>query len=372
MMASLSGLFRGWRHILVISAFSFLMGACSNSGNDGNANGAGKSPDAPTLSLSADPGLVARGKGAMLVWQSANATSCTGSGAWSGTKPVAGLVKIDGLTAATSTFTLTCTGPGGTVRQSAVVTAAAAGTLSGLDFPGSGATVKTMRFRFTDPLAIYPATYIWRCKPRQQNGYYTAFFWGNDDGLGDLRTFLWTRKGRADSYYGAHPYPRDHPYGNIHDWEIALEQDDFVNGVVVYDRWYTQALRVWADARGKHHEFYWDLPNADEGHRVVRTSPATWGNVNPPRPTLTWGDAPWNPGKEVWNGVIRGIQIYSAKLSMQDMLSEANAPRSTAAGAASIWYLNTNPTPADISDKSGAGHNPEWVGSERPLRWTGP
>ncbi len=141
-------------------------------------------------------------------------------------------------------------------------------------------------------------------------------------------------------------------------------------GAVTYDRWHIQALRVWKDADGtKRHEFYWDLPNTDVSHRVTRTSPASWGNVNPPVPALTFGDAPWNPGKEVWNGILRGIQIYTTALSLADIQSEVNAPLSTSAGNASIWYLNLNPTPRDISDQSGRGHHPAWAGVERPGLW---
>jgi hypothetical protein len=147
-------------------------------------------------------------------------------------------------------------------------------------------------------------------------------------------------------------------------------QTDIVKGAVVYNRWYTQALRVWSDIWGKRHEFYWDLPNTDASHRVTYTAPASYGNTNPPVPTLTWGDAPWNPGKEVWNGMLRGIQIYSANLSVPDILREANSPLSTRAGAANIWYLSLDPTPGDISDKSGRGHDPAWVGGERPGLWT--
>lgn len=245
-----------------------------------------------------------------------------------------------------------------------------AAKISGLDFPGSAAVTTTMRFRFLNPLPIYPATYIWRAYPRQQAGYYTAFFWGNDDGQGTLKTFLWVKDGSADSYYGAHPYPHPAPQGTAHDWEIALLQTDIVNGVVVYNRWYTQALRVWSDAVGKHHEFYWDLPHTDASHRVTYTAPPSYGNRNPPVPALTWGDAPWAPGNEVWNGMLRGIQVYSDNLSVSEILKEVNAPLSTGTGAASIWYLNLNPTPEDIADKSGRGHNPEWVGNQRPRHWT--
>ena len=257
----------------------------------------------------------------------------------------------------------------------------AASAQTGLDFPGNAAVNTTMRFKFANPhmngLPIYGpggqgVTYIWRAYPRQQAGYWTAFFWGNDDGGGSLSTFLWLPGGGADSYYGAHPYPQNPPNGNTHNWEISVEQNDFQNGAVQYDRWYTQALVVWSDSAGKHHEFYWDLPNTDANHRVVRVSSPAVGEVVPPAPALTWGDAPWSPGNEVWNGVLRGIQIYNNRLSLNDIQSEIATPLSTTAGAAAIWYLNVNPTPSDISDKSGKGHNPVWVGSERPALYAGP
>ncbi|GMV31397.1 MAG: hypothetical protein AMXMBFR59_35220 [Rhodanobacteraceae bacterium] len=247
-----------------------------------------------------------------------------------------------------------------------MVTVAASGSQFGLDFPGNAGVSNTMRFRFLNPLPIYPATYIWRAYPRRQAGYYTTFFWGNDGSL------YWA-DGSIDTVYGAHPYPDPAPNGTNHDWEIAAEGGDIVNGRVEYDRWHTQALVVWADASGrKHHVFYWDLPNTDPSRRVEYVASSSYGNRMPPVPALTWGDAPWAPGQEVYNGVLRGIQIYSTNLSISDILSEVNSPLSTAAGAANIWYLNLDPTPSDISDKSGRGHNPAWVGSERPRLWTGP
>lgn len=240
---------------------------------------------------------------------------------------------------------------------------------TGLDFPGSAAVGSTVRFRFRNPLAIYPATYIWRAFPRHQAGYYTAFFWGNDDGLNDVRTFRWTETGRADSYYGAHPYPIPPPLGTVHRWEIAILETDITNGDVVYDRWYTQAMRVWADQAGKHHEFYWDLPNLDA--RVTFRAPPDWGNRLPPAPALTWGDAPWAPGNEVWNGILRGFQIYSTTLSPDALMGEVASPLSTDSGRDNVWYLNLDPRPDDISDRSGRGHQPEWVGALRPRMWTG-
>lgn len=237
-----------------------------------------------------------------------------------------------------------------------------------MDFPGSDATTGTIRFRFTHPLAIYPATYIWRYLPRSQPSYYTTFFWGNDG------EFRWNQ-GHADSYYGAHPYPFPAPHfvpidqvGPRH-WEISVNSIDTLSQATIdYGRWHTQALRVWSTWRGKNHEFFWDLPDTT---RVIRyTAPRGYGNKYPPKPSLTFGDAPWNPSNEIMDGVLRGIQVYTGKLTVAEVLGEERAPLSTPAGAACVWYLNINPTPSDIADKSGRGNDPEWVGPERPSLWS--
>jgi hypothetical protein len=247
------------------------------------------------------------------------------------------------------------------------------GQNTGLDFPGSENVPTTMRFRFVDPhlkgLPIWGpggrgVTYVWRAYPRQQTGYYTTFFWGNDG------EFWWG----GYTYYGAHPYPQGD--GTTHKWEIAGGYGaDSLGGAVAYDRWHTQVLRVWADSSGKHHQFYYDWP--DQTKLINFTAGASYGNSNPPYPALTWGDAPWphsescaygncGEGGEVYDGIIRGIQIYNIKLSLADIQAEINSPLSSSAGANNVWYLNIDPTPSDISDKSGKGNNPEWVGSERP------
>ena len=322
----------------------------------------------PTVSLIANPGAVQSGSGSTLTWSSTNATSCTASGAWSGARATSGSAGTGALTTSSS-FSLTCTGSGGSASATAAVSVVSPGQTTGLDFPGSGWN-GTMRFKFSNPLAIYPATYIWKVYPRQQKSYYTTFFWGNDDGGGDLDTFWWD-DGHSNSYYGAHPYP-NWPDESTHRWEIATDRGgDFVSSQLVqYNRWYTQALVAWVGADGrKHTVFYWDLP--DTTRVVTHVTDADYGNKTPPAPALTFGDAPWNPGEEIMNGVLRGIQVYSAQLSMSDILSELNAPMTTSLGAQSIWYLNVNPTPGDISDKSGRGHHPNWVGNNRPTQWNG-
>lgn len=241
----------------------------------------------------------------------------------------------------------------------------------GLLFPGSQGTRFTMRMRFRKPLPPYPATYIWRALPQQQSGYYTAFFWANDDDRNNMQTFVWAPNGTADTYYGAHPYPQPAPDGDRHRWEISILQQDVLGAEVEHNRWHVQAFRAWAGRLGKYHDYFWDLPRVDEAHRVEVVAPVTWGNTMPPAPALTWGDAPWAPGKEVWKGVLSGLQIYSTALSDDDILREAAEPRSTAIGSQHLWYENLTPTPDDIADRSGRGHHPEWVGDERPSLWRG-
>jgi hypothetical protein len=237
------------------------------------------------------------------------------------------------------------------------------GAASGLNFPSNGSTGSDVRFRFTGAALppMFPATYIWRVNLRQQSGYYTAFFHGPE-------SFP-----NTNSFYGAHPYPINPPSGNTHKWEIAANFNDFTtdaggnDNTVQYGRWHTQALVVTASGSNTLLNFYWDLPNTSK--RITTTVPTVSPVSNQ---ALSFGDAPWAIGNERLSGILRGIQLYSSALSLNDILAEANTPLSTGSGAASIWYLNLNPTPSDISDKSGNAHHPSWASSARPSLWTGP
>ena len=80
-------------------------------------------PQLPTVTLTASPTSVSSGGVSTLTWSSTNATSCTASGGWSGTKAINGSQSTGALSQNT-TFTLTCTGAGGSATQSATVTVA--------------------------------------------------------------------------------------------------------------------------------------------------------------------------------------------------------------------------------------------------------
>jgi tetratricopeptide (TPR) repeat protein len=81
-------------------------------------------PTPPSITLQATPTSVASGGTVTLAWSTQNATTCTGSGGWSGSEPTSGTATSAALTA-TTTFTLTCTGPGGSAAQSQTITIAA-------------------------------------------------------------------------------------------------------------------------------------------------------------------------------------------------------------------------------------------------------
>lgn len=75
----------------------------------------------PVVTLSASPTSVTSGQSATLQWSATNATSCTASGAWSGSKAASGTQTTAALTAS-STFEIECVGPGGRDNESVAVT----------------------------------------------------------------------------------------------------------------------------------------------------------------------------------------------------------------------------------------------------------
>lgn len=77
---------------------------------------------APTLTFTADSTSITSGGSVTFTWTSANATACSASmQGWSAAQPTAGTVTVPGITA-TQTYTLSCTGTGGSVSKSITVT----------------------------------------------------------------------------------------------------------------------------------------------------------------------------------------------------------------------------------------------------------
>ena len=76
-------------------------------------------PGSPTCSISANPSSISNGQSSTLSWTSTNATSCTASNAWSGAKSLSGSQSVS--PSSNGTYSLNCSGPGGSVNCSAWV-----------------------------------------------------------------------------------------------------------------------------------------------------------------------------------------------------------------------------------------------------------
>ena len=276
------------------------------------------------------------------------------------------------------------------------VQAAPPGQITGLTFPSNGQSPSAyVAFQFLDVhlngLPIWGpngqgTTFIWKVKYRQQTGYYTCFFWGNNG------TFYWYPGGSGggvNSYYGCHPYPTSGDgTGSNHNFEISCGRGvDWVTTRAggthppLKDNatWYTQALRTIRNADGtKKHIFYVKLPSTANADVIEYTVPADQGEVNPPSPSVTFGDAPWNTGNlsgrtlERLSGTLRHIKIFNRALSEADTLAEAaNDALVTSQGQANVWWMKINPKPDDLLCDAGTGRNPIWGSSTKATLWTG-
>lgn len=292
------------------------------------------------------------------------------------------------------------------LRSSAV----AAG-LTGLDWDGT-APGKRMLY-WHDPPSIYNTTVLCKVFMRTNQNivradgsrYGTIFFWGNDgDGTYDNGGFS------NNWYYGIEPYPRkdqtNYPnpvneniaYGPWQ-FEVATYNKDYVTGVdIVNNAWYSLAhvaTRVGGEGTQTHHKGWMALPSTSAGDIVESVDgeqTGTWATAAhaPPTPAMFFGQSPEWPGHpgfswghylgyDELNGIIRAIQIYTTALTQAQVVARAALDTdaavlslNTSDGISSAWYLNMNPTPTDVTDKSGNGHDGSWNhASNRPGLWSG-
>lgn len=113
---------------------------CTGAGGSGKGTAAlTVTSPAPTVTISVSPTSVDVGGSAKLTWSSTNATSCTASGAWSGSQATSGTLTVSPTTAASDSYALACTGAGGTANGAAALTVAAAVATAPPSKSGGGA-----------------------------------------------------------------------------------------------------------------------------------------------------------------------------------------------------------------------------------------
>lgn len=99
----------------------------------GGGSSAPAATPAPTITIATDKVSVVLGTSIKLIWSSTDATSCSGSGAWSGVQATSGTSTQTPTAVGQVTYTITCAGTGGSANKSAnlTVTTALTTTLTG-------------------------------------------------------------------------------------------------------------------------------------------------------------------------------------------------------------------------------------------------
>ena len=100
--------------------FSVLFIAACGGGGGGGGSSTPSTPS-PIVTLSSSSASVIVGEVVTLSWSSTNATSCSASGAWTGSKAVNGNEDVTISTSGANNFSLSCTGEGGSGSSSASV-----------------------------------------------------------------------------------------------------------------------------------------------------------------------------------------------------------------------------------------------------------
>ena len=120
-------------------ALIFLFG-CGGGGGGGSAPApAPPALVAPVTTLSISSTELVAGEAATITWSSTNATSCSASGSWDGTKATSGSTAFTITPAGSYTFSLSCSGSGGSSAKSVSVIAtiplySLSGTIKSLEF----------------------------------------------------------------------------------------------------------------------------------------------------------------------------------------------------------------------------------------------
>ena len=147
------------------SANTFTL-ACTGRGGQASASATVEILPPPTVTFTGSTTKVLPGEAVALTWSTTNATACTASGSWSGTKGTSG-TETPAAPTDDATYTLTCTGPGGS--RAASVSAQYIGFVA-------SKLVGTRLYGNSEPVSGYPPGY-------GGNGFILEF---NSDGKGFL------------------------------------------------------------------------------------------------------------------------------------------------------------------------------------------
>ena len=111
--------------IWTLGALAVLSG-CDHGGDDSTPPPAPAiALPAPAVAISVNPAAVQLGSASVIAWSSSNSTTCDATGSWTGAKGTSGTESVVPPAAGDATYTLTCTGAGGSANAVATVVVSA-------------------------------------------------------------------------------------------------------------------------------------------------------------------------------------------------------------------------------------------------------
>ena len=99
----------------------FIISACGGGGGGGGSDSAPIVSGPPTVSITSSSSKGYTTENTTITWSSSNATSCTASDSWSGTKTTSGNENYSFSSQGNYTFTVSCSGSGGSASDSVTI-----------------------------------------------------------------------------------------------------------------------------------------------------------------------------------------------------------------------------------------------------------
>lgn len=253
---------------------------------------------------------------------------------------------------------------------------------TGLTFAGNGVAGGDVGLDWTTGWDRFNHTSIWKVKFDAQASFYNV----------DMEVYTDNAWHNGTGEFMATPYPTDGNYdanghsigdgGSTHYFEIANGFDLICNPsrsttpkLVTKGIWYTQAKTCQTTGGNYVHRFYPDLENDPSYYIEWIVAVGTFGS---PSMKHRNGCSPWtgngSSNDECLSGTLRYLLKYSRGFSAAEILAKLGRTTDDTTDA-DVYYSNINPTPTDVSDKSGKGHNPAWTSSagataNRPTLYT--
>lgn len=248
---------------------------------------------------------------------------------------------------------------------------------TGLIFPSNGVSGSDIALDWTTDWDRFNHTSIWQANFASQSSFY-AWDW-------EVYTDNAWHSGTGE--FGAHPYPTDGNYdgdghstgdgGSVHYFEIANGFDLICNPsrstvpkLVTKGVWYTQAKTCETTGGNYVHRFYPDLVNDPTYYIEWIVAVGTFGT---PSMKHRNGASPWtasgSTNAECPSGTFRYLLKYTRGFSAAEVLAKLGRTTDDTTDP-DVYYSNINPTPDDVADKSGSGHNPSWANANRPTLYT--